>query len=162
MASKKGVIATACILAAVTGASFIFWVLPEENTSTFVVTDHKRHLDGIKKIHEVLEKSINIEFQNMINGGISPDEYIASTEVTTSQVTAQITEFVKSKPPEEWQESYIHYMEALKKFNTYIIETKVAASTLKDSGKIEQNLQDVETLKKEYRELVEHSDRARP
>ena len=49
------------------------------------------------------------------------------TEVTSSQVTAQISEFVTSKPPEEWQASYINYMDAMKKFNSYILETKVMA-----------------------------------
>ena len=48
-----------------------------------------------------------------------PENYIKITEVTSSQVTAQISEFVTSKPPEEWQDSYISYMDAMKKFNSY-------------------------------------------
>lgn len=160
MASKKGITLTIIILVIITGASFIFWILPQETSSTFVVTDHKSHLDGIKKIHEVLEGSINIEFQNLIDGKTTPDEYIAAADATSSQVTAQITEFVKSKPPAEWQNSYIHYMEGLKKFNTYIIETKVIANSLQDVS--EQSLQNIETLKREYQELIELSDQERP
>ena len=163
MASKRGIIVTVIILAAITGVSFIFWILPQENTSTFIVTDHKSHLDGVKKIHEVLEESIDIEFQNLIDGKSTPDEYIAATEATSSQVTAQITEFVKSKPPEEWQESYINYMEALKKFNSYIIETRVVANMIGegDDGQ-KEILQEIEALKKEYLEMVKLSDQARP
>ena len=163
LASKRGVIVTVVILAATTGASFIFWVLPQENTSTFVVTDHESHLDGVMKIHEVLEESIRIEFQNLVDGKITPDEYVEATEVTSSQVTVQITEFVKSKPPEEWQESYINYMEALKEFNSYIIETKIVANMIEEgSDGLEESLQKIEMLKKEYGEMIELSDQARP
>ena len=163
LASRRGVVATAGILAAITGASFVFWVLPQENPSTFVVTDHENYLDGVKRIHEVLEESIEIEFQNMMDGETTPDEYVAATEATASQVTAQITEFVKSKPPEEWQESYISYMDALRKFNSYIVETRVAASMVGvDGDGLAQSLQKIETLKKEYRGLAELSDLARP
>ena len=162
MASKRGIATTIVILAAITGASFIFWMLPQDNPSTFIVTDYKGYLDGVKKIHEVLEESIDIEFQNLMDGNISPEEYIIATEVTSSQVTAQITEFVKSKPPEEWQVSYISYMDALRKFNSYVLETKIAANTIQNNGDLEQHMQKIEMLKKEYLELVDQSDKARP
>jgi len=98
MASKKGIIITVIILAAITAASFLFWIVPQENPSTLVVSDYENYLEGVKKIHEVLQESIETEFQNLLDGKISPDEYISITEVTTSQVTAQISEFVTSKP----------------------------------------------------------------
>ena len=163
LASKRGIIITAVILAAITAASFIAWMLPQENPSTFVVTDHEGYLDGVKKIHEVLEESIEIEFQDMIGGSITPDQYAAATQATTSQVTAQITEFVKSKPPQEWQESYISYMEALKKFNSYVVETRIVASLVSEGGEeLEQAVQRAQELKTEYRQMVELSDQSRP
>lgn len=165
MASKKGVALTIIILVAITGASFLFWLVPQENESTFVVSDYENYLDGVKKIHEILQETIDVEFQNMIEGKITPDEYIAITEVTTSQTTAKISEFVTSKPPEEWQESYINYMEALKRFNSYIIETKVYASMIKDGNSqddISEIRQKMETLKKESDEFVKNSDNLRP
>ena len=162
MASKRGVILTIIILAGITGASFILYLLPQDNPSSFVVTDYENHLDGVKKIHEVLEESISMEFQGMIDGDVEPDRYIETAEATSSQVTAQITEFVKSKPPEEWQASYISYMEALKKFNSYIIETKIVADMImQQSGDLEPSLQRVGMLKSEYQELVALSDQSR-
>ena len=162
MATKKGIAITVIILVAITAASFLFWVIPQENPSTLVVSDYKNYLDGVKKIHEVLQESIETEFQNMLDGKMSPDEYIAITEVTSSQVTVQISEFVTSKPPEEWQDSYISYMESLKKFNSYIIETKVAANMLKE-GKIDPDIiQKIESLRSEYQELINKSDELRP
>ena len=91
MASKKGIVITAIILAAITGASFLLWVIPQENDTTFIVTDYQGYLDGAENIHEVLQESIDIEYQNLRDGKISPEDYITVTEVTSSQVTTQIT-----------------------------------------------------------------------
>lgn len=162
MASKKGIVVTVIILAAITAASFLFWVIPQENPSTLVVSDYENYLDGVKKIHEVLQESIETEFQNLLNEKTSPDEYIAITEVTSTQVTAQISEFITSKPPEEWQDSYISYMEALKKFNEYIIETKVAANMLKEGQIDTEIIQKIESLRSESQELINKSNELRP
>ena len=162
MASKKGIIITIIILASITAASFLLWMVPQENPAILVVSDYENYLEGIKKIHQVLQESIETEFQNLLDGNTSPDEYISITEVTTSQVTAQISEFVTSKPTEEWQNSYITYMEALKKFNEYIIETKVAANMLKVGQIDAETLQKIESLRLETQELIKKSDELRP
>ena len=162
MASRRGKIITVIILVAITGISFVFWTIPQENESTFIVTNYENYLDGIKNIHEILQESINIEFQNLRDEKITPEEYISVAEITTSQVTAKISEFVTSKPSEQWQESYISYMEALKKFNSYVLETKVYANLLKEQKDVTDTLQKIEELKKEYQELVKRSDELRP
>lgn len=162
MASKKGIIVTVIILVAITAASFLFWIIPQENPSTLMVSDYANYLDGVKKIHEVLQESTETEFQNLLDGKTSPEEYIAITEVTTSQVTVQISEFVTSKPPEEWQDSYISYMEALKKFNSYIVETKVAANMLKEGQIDTEVIQKIESLRLESQELINKSNELRP
>lgn len=165
MASKKGIAITVVILAVITGASFLFWMIPQGNESTFVISDYKNYLDGVKNIHEVLQESIDEDFQDLVDGKITPDEYIATAEITSTQVTAKISEFVMSKPPEPWQESYIEYMDALKKFNSYIIETKVYANMVKeDAGQKDTSeiLQKIENLKEEIKNLIENSDRSRP
>ena len=162
MASKKGIAVTVIILVAITAASFLFWIIPQENPATLVVSDYENYLDGVKKIHEVLQESIETEFQNLLNEKTSPDEYITITEVTSSQVTAQISEFITSKPPEEWQDSYISYMEALKKFNEYIIETKVAANMLKEGQIDTEIIQKIESLRSESQELINKSNELRP
>ena len=65
MASKKGIAVTAIILAAITGASFLLWIVPQDVETTFVVSDYENYLDGVKNIHEVLEESIEIEYENL-------------------------------------------------------------------------------------------------
>ena len=92
-------------------------------------------MDGAKNIHEVLQESIDIEYQNLqrwkdVTNGL----HVVITEVTSSQVTTQISEFVTSKPSEQWQESYISYMNGMKKFNEYILETKVLANQIENGN----------------------------
>jgi len=165
MASKKGIVVTVTILAVITGASFLLWIVPQDYETTFVISDYENYLDEVKNIHEVLQESIDIEYQNLRSGEISPRDYITITEVTSSQVTAQISEFVTSKPPEEWQASYISYMDAMKKFNSYIGETKVLANMIeKGSSEAEmvKTLEKIDSLKAESLEYVKISDKSKP
>ncbi len=165
MASKKGIMITAIILAAITGASFLLWIIPQENDTTFIVTDYQGYLDGVKNIHEVLQESIDIEYQNLRDGKSTPKDYIAITEVTSSQVTTQISEFITSKPSEQWQESYISYMNGMKKFNEYILETKVLANQIENGNidkEILQTLEKIESIKAESIEYIKKSNELRP
>ena len=164
MASQKGVVITIIILAAITAGSFLFWMVPQENQMTIVVSDHENYLDGAKEIHSVMDQTISEEFQNLIDGSILPDEYIRTSDVISSQVTMQISEFVTSKPPAEWQESYINYMESLQSFNSYVTETKVYANLLKEgkTDKLDETLGKIQSLKSESERLVKASDDSRP
>jgi len=165
MASKKGIVVTAIILAAITSASFLLWIVPQDVETTFVVSDYENYLDGVKNIHEVLQESIEIEYENLRTGEKSPQEYISVTEVTSSQVTTQISEFVTSKPSEEWQTSYISYMDALKSFNSYILETKVLANMIENGNtedEMNETLEKINMLKSESKEFVKISEQSRP
>jgi len=165
MASKKGIVVTVTILAVITGASFLLWIIPQDYETTFVISDYRKYLDEVKNIHQVLQESIDIEYQNLRSGKISPRDYITITEVTSSQVTAQISEFVKSKPSEEWQDSYISYMDAMKKFNSYIGETKVLANMIErasSEAEMVEILEKIESLKAESLEYVKISDESKP
>ena len=165
MASKKGIAITVIILAVITGVSFLSWIVPQDNETTFVISDYGNYLDGVIKIHEVLQESTDIEYQNLHNGDISPEDYIIITEVTSSQVTTQISEFVTSKPPEEWADSYISYKGAMIKFNEYIVETKVVANLIENESfekEMAETILKIEILKTEYQEYVKISNESRP
>ncbi|MDC0218200.1 hypothetical protein OAJ86_04170, partial [Nitrosopumilus sp.] len=95
----------------------------------------------------------------------SPEDYIIVTEITSSQVTTQISEFITSKPSEQWQESYINYMEAMKKFNEYILETKVLANQIQNASpneQISQTLEKIESIKAESIQYIKKSNELRP
>ena len=128
MVSRKGIIITAIILGAITGASFLIWTIPQKTEPTFVFSNYKDELDRVKDIHQSLDASIEQKFDEMMNEKISPDEYIQVAEVTTSQVNSQIIEIVESEASKEWQPSYIEYINALKGFNSFVRETMIIAN----------------------------------
>ncbi len=164
MASKKGIAVTIIILVAITAGSFLFWVIPQESQRSLITSDHENYLEGIKAIHSILDQTISTEFQNLKDENITPDEYLQIADVTSSQISSQISEFVISKPPNEWQDSYISYMEALRNFNSYVTETKVYANLVKE-GKTEQldeTLAKIHSYKSESEMLMEISDNSKP
>lgn len=164
MASKKGVAVTIIILAAITAASFLLWVVPQENQMSLEISDHENYLDGVIEIHSVMDDTITREFQNLKDDTIYPEEYIQIADITSSQVTSKISEFVTSKPPTEWQESYINYMDSLKNFNSYITETKVYANLVKEgkTDQFEETLTKINSLKAESERLAKISYDSRP
>jgi len=164
MASKKGITVTIMILAVITAGSFLFWLIPQETQISLVISDHENYLDGVKEIHSILDQTISTEFQNLKNENISPDEYLQFADVTSSQITTQISEFVKSKPPNEWQNSYISYMDALKNFNSYVTETKVYANLVKQgkTDQLEETSTKIQSFKSESEIFIKISDNSRP
>ena len=165
MATKKGIAITVMILAAITAASFLVWLIPQNVENKIIVSDFKAHLDNIKEIHFTLQTEVDQEFQNMLNGTITPKEYIDIAEISSSQVNSQIIQLVESKAPEEWHESYLNYIESLKKFNSEIRETIVVAKIMSESnesGKIQDILEKIDLLKKDSESLAIASDNTRP
>ena len=140
MKSKKGVIITVVILIAITIASFSVWIVnnPTSTEMTIVVTDFENHQAGISERHKIVSNSIEASFSELMNGVISPEEYIKIAEISSSQNTALLTELRTSNAPEEWQDSYINRIGSLENFRFYIIETMVMANLIMDNGNAEQ------------------------
>ena len=156
---------TIVILVAITTASFFVWLTPQSYDATFVVSDFKSHLDGIKEIHRVLADGIEKEFQKMLNGDITPDQYIEVAEISSSQINSQIIQLVESKASQEWQESYLNYLEALRATNSNMRETIVVANMIKenaDKQNVDEVLKKIDQLKEESKSFVSASDSARP
>ena len=165
MALKKGVLITTVILVAITVASFFVWWIPQRQDTTFVISDFKSHLDRIKEIHTTIVDGTEQEFQKLLNGDVTPDQYIEGAEISSSQINSQIVEVVESSAPHAWEESYINYIDALKSTNSYIRETIVAANMIKDGSAkqdIDETIKKIEQLKEESKSLVAASDSSRP
>jgi hypothetical protein len=165
LATKKGIIVTVIILVAITGASFLVWLVPYNSESKFVIADYRTNLDNVKEIHSTIQKGIDEDFQNLLNEKITPKEYIEIAEVSSSQITSQIMTLVESKAPSEWYESYLNYIESLQKFNLQIRETIVVATMIsdgKESSEIQDVLEKIDLLKNDSKTLAAASDEARP
>jgi len=165
MASKKGISFTIGILLAITIASFTFWFIPENNEMKVVVSNFGTHLDGVKGIHGAIKEGIEFEFQKLLNEEISPQQYIKSAEISSSQIKSQILQLVESKATEQWHESYINYIESLKQYNSYIRETIIVASLMQNGNElaeIENIFGQMNEFKENSESLIFRSDSSRP
>lgn len=166
MATRKGIIITVAMLAAISGASFVVWVLPQNHgSSSIVVSDFKSELDSVKERHLLITTSIESNLKALSDKSMTPDEFINQTQISSVQITSLTSELVESNAPTEWKQSYGAYFESLKKYNDYLTETISLANKMK-SGISPSDLNDemvkLDALKKESDTMVTKSDQARP
>ena len=165
MASRKGIAVTIAILVGVVGASFLVYLLPEDTTMKISVSDFEEHLDITKERASMEVMGIDDSFKKLMNDEMNPDEYISIAEVTSSQLNSLIIELTNSGATQEWTESYVNYIGALKKLNGKITETVVVANLITDnsnSDSINEILAKIHQLETESFDLTEKSDMARP
>ena len=165
MASKKGIAVTVAILVGVVAASFLVYLLPEDTTMKISVSDFEKHLDITKERATMEVTGIDDSFKKLMNGEIDPDEYINMAEVSSSQLNSLVIELTNSGATQEWTESYVNYIGALKKLNNKITETIVVANLIdgdSNSNSIDEILAKIKQLETESFDLTKKSDGSRP
>ena len=165
MASRKGIAVTVVILVGVVAASFLVYLLPEDTTMKISISDFENHLDITKERASMEVTGIDESFQKLMNDEIGPDEYISIAEVSASQLNSLIIELTNSGATQEWSESYVNYIVALKKLNDKITETVVVANLITDdsnSDSINEILAKIKQLEAESLDLIKKSDSSRP
>jgi len=165
MASKKGVAVTIAILVGVVAASFLVYLLPEDTTMKISVSDFEKHLDITKERASMEVTGIDDSFKKLMNSEMNPDEYISIAEISSSQLNSLIIELTNSGATQEWTESYVNYIGALKKLNDKITETVVVANLITDdsnSNSINEILAKIKQLETESLDLTKKSDSSRP
>jgi len=165
MASKKGIGVTIAILVGVVAASFLVYLIPEDTTMKITVSDFGEHLD-ITKERVLMESSgIDESFKKLMENDMNQNEYIRIAEVSSSQILTLIIELKDSGATQEWTESYVNYIGALKKLNEMITETIVVANLMDsedNSNSINEIIDKIHQLKTESLDLTKKSDAARP
>jgi hypothetical protein len=109
--------------------------------------------------------SIDESFEKLMEKKISPDEYINIAEVSSSQINSLIIELTNSGATQEWSESYVNYIGALKKLNEKITETIVVANLMNsdnNSNSINEIITKIHQLETESLDLIKNSDNTRP
>ena len=165
MASRKGIGITIAILVGVVIASFMVYLIPEDTTMKIVVSDFEKHLDITKEKASMEVTGIDESFEKLMEKKMSPDEYIRIAEVSSSQINSLIIELTNSGATEEWTESYINYIGALKKLNEKITETIVVANLMNsdnNSNSINEIIAKIHQLEIESQDLMKKSDNTRP
>ena len=165
MASRKGIGVTVAILVGVVAASFLVYLIPEDTTMKITVSDFGEHLDITKERALMESSSIDESFKKLMENDMNQDEYIRIAEVSSSQILTLIIELKDSGATQEWTESYVNYIGALKKLNEMITETIVVANLTDsddNSNSINEIIDKIHQLKTESLDLTKKSDAARP
>ena len=165
MASRKGIGVTVAILVGVVAASFLVYLIPEDTTMKITVSDFGEHLDITKERALMESSSIDESFKKLMENDMNQDEYIRIAEVSSSQILTLIIELKDSGATQEWTESYVNYIGALKKLNEMITETIVVANLMDsddNSNSINEIIDKIHQLKTESLDLTKKSDIARP
>ena len=165
MASRKGIGVTVAILVGVVAASFLVYLIPEDTTMKIIVSDFEKHLDITKEKTSMEATSIDESFKKLMEQELSPDEYIMIADVSSRQIRSLVIELTNSSATEEWIESYVNYIGALKKLNEKIIETIVVANLMDDganSDYINEIITKIHQLEIEAADLITKSDTTRP
>jgi len=165
MGSKRGVGITVGVLVAITIASFVVWFDNPSNTEmTIVVTDFENHDAGISERHKIISNGVDESLVELMNGELSPQEYITIAEVSSSQNNALLMELAYSDAPEEWQTTYVNRIASLKSFEAYIIETMVMANLIEDGedGQKTEIMNNIQKFKEESYQYAELADSSKP
>ena len=165
MASTKGIAVTIAVLVGVVVASFLVYLIPEDTKMKIVVSDFEKHLDTNKEKVLMEVTSIDESFEKLMENKMSPDKYIKIAEVSSSQINSLVIELINSGATEEWVESYVNYIGALKKLNEKITETIVVANLMNsnnNSNPINEIIAKIHQLEMESQDLIKKSDNTRP
>ena len=165
MASRKGIGVTIAILVGVVAASFLVYLIPEDTTMKITVSDFGEHLDITKERALMESSSIDESFEKLMENEMNQDEYIEIAKVSSSQINSLIIELTDSGATQEWVESYVNYIGALKKLNEKITETIVVANLMSgddNSDSINEIIAKIHQLETESLDLTKKSDAARP
>jgi len=165
MASRKGIGVTIAILVGVVAASFLVYLIPEDTAMKITVSDFEEHLDITKERALMESSSIDESFKKLMENDMNQDEYIRIAEISSSQILTLIIELKDSGATQEWTESYVNYIGALKKLNEMITETIVVANLMDsddNSNSINEIIDKIHQLKTESLDLTKKSDAARP
>jgi len=165
MASRKGIGVTVAILVGVVAASFLVYLIPEDTAMKITVSDFGEHLDITKERVLMESSSIDESFKKLMENDMNQYEYIRIAEVSSSQILTLIIELKDSGATQEWTESYVNYIGALKKLNEMITETIVVANLMDsddNSDSINEIIDKIHQLKTESLDLTKKSDATRP
>ena len=165
MASRKGIIITIAILVGIIPLSFFIYLVPEDTTMKITVSDFEKHLDITKERASMETTSVDESFEKLMEKKMDSDEYIRIAEISSSQINSLIIELTNSGATQEWTESYVNYIGALKKLNEKITETIVAANLMDSddsSNSINEIIDKIHQLQIESLDLTKKSDVARP
>ena len=159
LASKKGIAVTAGIAAAIIGASFLIWLIPQSSPGTFIMPP-RGELEIINDVysrHNSTATSVDSQFEQWKNGTVTATDMQSQIGSSLTEVQSMRKELADARPAQEWQESFATYTKALDSYTKYLnaMEAKVQSGDKADSPELDG-------LKQEWQGYVDSSVSAMP
>ncbi len=160
MASKKGIAITAAIVVGIVGASFLIWLLPQENgvnVRQITPPPHQAVFQQVYTQNTELAADIDSKYVQWKNNQLSSEAMSASIDEAKTTVGNMRKNLAGASPPQQWQESFGTYATALDAFDQYLdgIKSKVQASDRGDDPEIDG-------LKQRWSDSVDRAVKAVP
>ena len=150
---------TVAIVAAIVGASFLIWFIPQSNPGSLITpqTDSEIISDVYSR-HNDLADDIESKVSKWRQGNLTSEEILGQITQARPRVQEMEKQIQGANPAQEWQQSFDLYELALGVFSEYLD----AAETLVKSGDTSGSAVDIEELRAEWRGYVDQSVQAMP
>jgi hypothetical protein len=170
LASKKGIVITAIIAVGIIGASMMIWLVPQQRTPSGInITDKEGaaadaanlpadNLSFVYTQHNFAVTEVENSFDKWTKDQISTAEMNAAINSAKASLDALKKRVDTPGIPQQWQQSYSLYSQALGKFGTYLDEMKKTV----DSSDKNTDQSKLETIKAEMNDLVDRAVKAFP
>ncbi len=165
---SRGKIITASALAGLTLALALVFIinlsdwLPQDTAMVIITDDYSSLLDESLNIQNAIHDSLWDQYQSMLNGTITTQEYSVMAQTALDQTTAQIRTLVTAGAPPQWAERYSQAIESLRAFNSMIRETVVHADILERGDRDDDTVQRVADLRQRVAEHADLAEISRP
>ncbi len=159
MASRKGIAITAAIVAAIVGASFLIWFIPQSNPGSLITPrSDSEIISDVYSRHNDLADDIESKVSQWRQGNLTSEEILGQITQARPRVQEMEKQIQDANPAQEWQQSFDLYELALGVFSEYLD----AAETLVKTGDTSGSDVNIEELRTEWRGYVDQSVQAMP
>ncbi len=161
MASKKGIIITAVIAAAIVGSSFLIWLVPESSPSsiTGLPRDDSGIISDLYSRHHSLATNIESKFEQWKSGEATSSDMLGQINLDRSDIQNMRQQLDSASPAQEWQQSYDFYIQALDSFMVYL---DLMQTIIEENDRMSDSNVKLDGLKHEWEGHVNSSINAMP
>lgn len=143
LVSKKGIIITGCILAAITIASFTVWWVPEPAVDAMQLT---QILGGMHEEREAIQGTIESRYQEMLEGSLDPEAFVLEAQAATDQMTEIVGTLATVETYGVWEAVYGHYIEITQISNSIVQEMMVVANAIESGIEYQTSIDRIDEL----------------
>lgn len=161
MASKKGIVITAIITAAIVGSSFLIWIIPQSSPSSMIdlPPDDNGNISDVYSRHQTRATNIESNFEQWKSGEVTAGDMLSQVSRDRSDVQNMRQQLDSASPAQEWQQSYDFYIQALDSFLKYLdtMQTIIVENNVTQDSNLK-----LDALKQEWQGYVNSSVNAMP